>query len=632
MGKQVILNLSEGDFKTGFGATLRIQEDDNGGLHEIYQITGRLPPSCDLDFLLANWRENFCKKVQQKTYIHNGESSRGKSGKITKSSVSDDVKKAADDLARQINEWLNSGDENWRKVRDSLQQNLRNKDEIRIIVQTENTGLWQMPWQVWDLFAEKYPRAEISLGPTEARVPEPFVRKTSVVRILAVLGRSEDIDIDFDRKMLESLCLKGAEVEFLNRPAKQGLLDRLRDQKGWDIFFFAGHSETQNGEIGFFHLNEEESLEISELKNTLKASIQNGLQLAIFNSCDGLGLARQLTKLYMPQSIVMREPVPDRVAQEFLRDFLTAFARGSSFYASVREARGKMEDMWNKDYPGVAWLPVICQNPTARQPLWNELRRKPSFFSRIKINSRGTEAVIQKLSFFKKLSFFCQINYPLKNFLVKAAGFIFILLTIGSSVYYLSQNSPRTDWTEPLTGMEFIKMPGGCYEMGCDGQDCFPVEKPLHKVCVDDFWIGKYRLTRGQWKKIMSLESESAGHGKSDDDSSIEISWDDAQEFVRKLKEKTGEKYRLPTEAEWEYACRKALSENMLGNMSEWCEDDYIEDAYQRHPRKNPVVKNISGEDKVIRGGGLPGTACSSRFGRPSEKGTDVGLRLVKSP
>lgn len=148
MGKQVILNLSEGDFKTGFGATLRIQEDDNGGLHEIYQITGRLPPSCDLDLLLANWRENFCKKVQQKTYIYNGESSRGKPGKITKSSVSDDVKKAADDLARQINEWLNSGDENWRKVRDSLQQNLRNKDEIRIIVQTENPGLWQMPWQV----------------------------------------------------------------------------------------------------------------------------------------------------------------------------------------------------------------------------------------------------------------------------------------------------------------------------------------------------------------------------------------------------------------------------------------------------------------------------------------------------
>jgi formylglycine-generating enzyme required for sulfatase activity len=192
-------------------------------------------------------------------------------------------------------------------------------------------------------------------------------------------------------------------------------------------------------------------------------------------------------------------------------------------------------------------------------------------------------------------------------------------------------NQPE-EQTEPVTGMEFIKMPGGCYEMGCDGQDCISAEKPLHEVCVDDFWIGKYRLTQGQRKKIMIQESESDSLEKGDDDAPADISWDEAQEFIRKLKEKTGENYRLPTEAEWEYACRKALSENMLGNMWEWCEDEYIDDAYQRHPRKNPVMKNISGEDKVIRGGGLPGTACSSRFGRASEKGTGVGLRLVKIP
>jgi len=625
MGKQVILNLSEGDFKTGFSATLRIQEDDNGGLREIYQIAGRLSPSSDIDLLLNNWRENFCKKVQQKTYIQNRESSRGKPGKIIKSCVSDEVKKAADDLARQINDWLNSGDEGWRKIRDGLQRNLSKDDEIRIIIQTGNLGLWQMPWQVWDLFAEHYPRTEISLGPTEARLPEYFVRKTSAVRILAVLGRSEDIDIDFDRNILESLCLKGAEVEFLNRPAKQNLLDRLWDKKGWDIFFFAGHSETQNGEIGLFHLNEEESLEINELKNSLKTAIQKGLQLAIFNSCDGLGLANQLAKLSMPQSIVMREPVPDRMAQEFLKDFLTAFADGSSFYASVRQARDRMEDAWNKDYPGISWLPVICQNPTARQPLWNELRRKPSFLSGIKINGSSIEAVIQKLSFFKKLSFLYQINYPLKNFSAKAAGFIFILLMIGSSVYYFSQNSPQAEWTEPVTGIKFVRIPRGCYEMGCEGKDYIP----LHEVFVDDFWIGKSKITQGQRKKIMMQESENDGHKKSDDDAPADISWNEAQEFIRNLKEKTGENYRLPTEAEWEYVCRKDLLENMIdSNRYEWCEDEYIEDAYQQHPRKNPVMKNISGREKVIRGS----TNCSSRFSRPSEKGTDIGLRLVKIP
>jgi hypothetical protein len=103
--------------------------------------------------------------------------------------------------------------------------------------------------------------------------------------------------------------------------------------------------------------------------------------LAIFNSCDGLGLANQLADLGLPQSIVMREPIPDSVAQVFLTHFLDEFiGEKKSLYASVREARLSLE-RFEKDYPGVVWLPVICQNLTAEPLIWP--KPKLTFFNKV---------------------------------------------------------------------------------------------------------------------------------------------------------------------------------------------------------------------------------------------------------
>ena len=106
--------------------------------------------------------------------------------------------------------------------------------------------------------------------------------------------------------------------------------------------FFAGHSQTE-GKTGRIYLNEDttnNSLTIEQLQASLKIAIANGLKLAIFNSCDGLGLANTLEKLHIPTIIVMREPVPNRVAQEFFKHFLSAFALShQSLNLSVRQAR-----------------------------------------------------------------------------------------------------------------------------------------------------------------------------------------------------------------------------------------------------------------------------------------------------
>jgi hypothetical protein len=360
MSKKVFINLQEGDFEKGFQVVLRILDDANGTVREIHQNSGVLPPSVNLEQLFCQWQTDFHNKVKQQ--------SRGKAGKIIKSSSS----RSAEYLTTYINDWLNSGNTEWRKIRDALQQNLNRDDEIQVIIQTKHTLLRQLPWQVWDLFVDSYPNTEIGFSSINVHTIVP-AQKHSKVKILAVLGKSNKIKINFDKKLLTELQKQDAEIKFLNKPTKKELLDSLWDESGWQIFFFAGHSESRNGEIGWIYLKNNERLEMSELKNSLKISIKRGLVLAIFNSCDGLGLANQLAELDLPLSVVMREPIPDKVAQDFLQYFLQEFAKGSSCYVSMRRARGRLEDEWDKQYPGVGWLPVIFQNPTVEPAIWNKL-------------------------------------------------------------------------------------------------------------------------------------------------------------------------------------------------------------------------------------------------------------------
>lgn len=115
------------------------------------------------------------------------------------------------------------------------------------------------------------------------------------------------------------------------------------------------------------------SLTIEQLEEALKTAIARGLKLAIFNSCDGLGLANALEKLHIPQVIVMREPVPNLVAQQFFHHFLIAFAVNKlPLYLAVKQARCRLQGL-EQEYPAASWLPIICQNPAVRSPTWLDL-------------------------------------------------------------------------------------------------------------------------------------------------------------------------------------------------------------------------------------------------------------------
>ncbi|MEM6837866.1 MAG: CHAT domain-containing protein, partial [Cyanobacteria bacterium P01_C01_bin.120] len=208
------------------------------------------------------------------------------------------------------------------------------------------------------------------------------------VRILAVLGRQDTeyesgsneqgqkIDISFDSQQLKNTRGRGGYIKVLEQPSAEVLKTALREVKGWHILFFAGHSNSlPDRSIGSIELNaNQKPLSIDELKADLSVAINNGLQLAIFNSCDGLGLAAQLAKLNLPQSIVMRERVPDEVAKAFLQQFLDAFSYNHSLFESVRRAREHLRKEFDRkeQLPGASWLPTIVRNPAVPLPYWND--------------------------------------------------------------------------------------------------------------------------------------------------------------------------------------------------------------------------------------------------------------------
>lgn len=120
---------------------------------------------------------------------------------------------------------------------------------------------------------------------------------------------------------------------------------------------------------------------------------------------------------------------------------------------------------------------------------------------------------------------------------------------------------------DPVTGMEFVFIKGGCFDMGDTFGDGRADEKPVHEVCVGDFYIGIYEVTQAQWEKVMGNNpSKFKGGGNYPVE---RVSWNDIQDFIERLNRQGGKRYRLPTEAEWEYAARSGgKKRNMRGQVA----------------------------------------------------------------
>lgn len=229
-------------------------------------------------------------------------------------------------------------------------------------------------------------------------------------------------------------------------------------------------------------------------------------------------------------------------------------------------------------------------------------------------------------------------------------------------------------YEDPIMGMTFIFVEGGCFMMGSRDcgtlADCPPDEEPSHEVCLDDYWLGSREVSQAEWQQVMG-NNPSQFPGR---DRPVEqVSWNDVQAFLFKLNNLEDNRYRLPTEAEWEYAARSgSKAENwagtdsmtslgeyawyagnsgdlthpvgqkrpnslgfydMSGNVWEWCLDGYSNSYYAKSPRDNPQGMEDS-IYRVQRGGSWLDTPQDLRaahrvWSRPDYRTNFIGFRLM---
>lgn len=400
MSRVVILKIGEGNFATGFSVTLEIR--DNHRLIAPF-AEGKLVPNLDIADALQNYRRAYYHWVKSQPSL----GITVPLSMITHAAVGDpreNLRKATKTLKDSLNEWLNSS--SLSSIQNRILFHIGTESEVRFFIQTTHFDLQQIPWECWNFLRDWWNDVEIAL--TIQRNP-PIINLTPPIKVLVILG---NIDIENEHN---SLCLSSLQTALGNpdkvyiqilSPSSEVPLSTINIQNEliknpWDIVVYLGHSQTSSdGYDGVFIIDNDTALSPEHnLRNSLKIAVKKGLKLVICNSCDGLGIGRQLANIGVPHIIVMKEPIAVRVALRFLEVFLPNFLEHKSLQESLTIARQELRlHEFEVDAASSSLLPRLIENPEEPPLILPKNKRL------LRLSSRWKQALLFILSILVILS------------------------------------------------------------------------------------------------------------------------------------------------------------------------------------------------------------------------------------
>lgn len=348
------------------------------------QLTAQLPFPLLLTQRYHDWQTaylNFYQTVQiPLTPVHEGDGLRGKAvGGGSAIAPQKDLRiklvEAESRLLYDFHQWLRSPA--LHDIRAQIAQESRSLTEdtqcIDLFLTCTPIDIARLPWESWEIGTEFAATGNIRIARSPANirthtaVPPRKLRRRP--RILAILGDDTRLNIQGDRHAVQSLKTlaevvvvgwhPGQDIEAL----KAEIVRAIADEQGWDILFFAGHSNEKANLGGELAIAPNTAIALNEIKPYLQTAQQRGLQFALFNSCNGMDLAETLIDLGLSQVAVMREPIHNRVAQEFLVRFLQSLASYQDVHTALISATEFLKTKANLTHPSAHLIPALFRHP-----------------------------------------------------------------------------------------------------------------------------------------------------------------------------------------------------------------------------------------------------------------------------
>jgi hypothetical protein len=359
---------------------------------EAQSLIARLHYPETLDSLYQAWQQAYLNFYSSRRYIPDpipSEPSPLRARAVTSGNVMPAVDwqatliDAETALLREFQIWLWQGE--LREISKAIAAASRQLTEaadqkIDILLTCDPLDLVRLPWETWEITDDlaatgkiRIARSPVNIRAEPASVKRPRWKRA---RILAICCDDVGLNLSREKQILKSLeplvsvTLVGWSTDTQQPLAqvRQDITDAITDERGWDILFFAGHSDETRMAGGRLAIAPGASITIEELRPYLAIAKNRGLQLALFNSCSGLQIAESLIDLGLNQVIVMRERVHNQVAQEFL----VQFARSLVAYKDVQEAVQEATQLFlninsrkRLQYPSAYLVPSLFRRPGA---------------------------------------------------------------------------------------------------------------------------------------------------------------------------------------------------------------------------------------------------------------------------